>query len=173
MNENINLAEILKDCPENTEFYCSEIDQNVKFMGIEYLDCDGIAFSPGDSYTMVNDNHARYYICVNRYGSIFSKGKTPIIFPSKEQRDWSKFKCPKPKFDPKTLKPFDKVLCRQNTTNWQCNMFSHVVGDWGKINYPFHCFSNIFMYAIPYNDDTKHLVGTADEAPEYYRYWKD
>ena len=24
---------------------------------------------------------------------------------------------------------------------------------------------------IPYNDDTKHLVGTCDEAPDYYRYW--
>ena len=25
---------------------------------------------------------------------------------------------------------------------------------------------------IPYNDETKHLVGTTDEAPEYYRYWE-
>ena len=26
---------------------------------------------------------------------------------------------------------------------------------------------------IPYNEETKHLVGTKDEAPEYYRYWED
>ena len=26
---------------------------------------------------------------------------------------------------------------------------------------------------IPYNDETKHLVGTTDEAHEYYRYWED
>ena len=26
---------------------------------------------------------------------------------------------------------------------------------------------------VPYNEDTKHLVGTTDEAPEYYRYWED
>ena len=26
---------------------------------------------------------------------------------------------------------------------------------------------------IPYNEDTKHLNGTSDEAPEYYRYWED
>ena len=26
---------------------------------------------------------------------------------------------------------------------------------------------------IPYNDDTKHLVGTNEEAPEYYRHWED
>ena len=28
-------------------------------------------------------------------------------------------------------------------------------------------------YCIPYNEDTKHLVGTTEEAPEYYRYWED
>lgn len=26
---------------------------------------------------------------------------------------------------------------------------------------------------IPYNEDTKHLVGTTEEAPEFYRYWED
>ena len=30
-----------------------------------------------------------------------------------------------------------------------------------------------YKYYIPYNDDTKHLVGTTDEAPEFYRYWED
>ena len=30
-----------------------------------------------------------------------------------------------------------------------------------------------YDFCIPYNDDTKQLVGTADEAPEYYRYWED
>lgn len=26
---------------------------------------------------------------------------------------------------------------------------------------------------IPQNDDTKHLVGTTEAAPEYYRYWEE
>ena len=30
-----------------------------------------------------------------------------------------------------------------------------------------------FKYCIPYNNDTKHLIGTTEEAPEYYRYWED
>ena len=30
-----------------------------------------------------------------------------------------------------------------------------------------------YKYCIPYNDDTKHLVGTFEEAPEFYRYWED
>ena len=30
-----------------------------------------------------------------------------------------------------------------------------------------------YTYCIPYNEDTMYLVGTDDEAPEYYRYWED
>ena len=25
---------------------------------------------------------------------------------------------------------------------------------------------------IPYNDETKHLVGTTEDCPEYYKWWK-
>ena len=32
---------------------------------------------------------------------------------------------------------------------------------------------NDFIYCIPYNDDTKHLAGTNENAPEYYRYWEE
>lgn len=168
MNENINLYEILKDCPKNTEFYCSEIDQNVKFMGIEDSGFEGIVFMVYDSYSMINSDCVHYIICTNRYGSIFRKGKTPIIFPSKEQRDWSKFKVKKPKFDPKTFKPFDRVLVRYTSDKtWDCALFSHS-GD-----FKFYTEAGAYRYCIPYNDDTKHLVGTTEEASEYYRYWED
>ena len=30
-----------------------------------------------------------------------------------------------------------------------------------------------FNMVIPYNDETKHLIGTTEEAPEYYRYWEN
>lgn len=30
-----------------------------------------------------------------------------------------------------------------------------------------------YKYCIPYNNKTKHFVGTTDEAPKYYRYWED
>ena len=29
------------------------------------------------------------------------------------------------------------------------------------------------IMAIPYNEETKSLVGTNKEAPEFYRYWED
>lgn len=169
MNENINLFEILKDCPENTEFYCSELDENVKFKGIEYAYFEGIIFMPYESYSMVDSDIAHYFICVNRYGSIFSKGKTPIIFPSKDQRDWSKWQCPKTKFDPKTLQPFDKVLVSIDNC-WYCDIFSHIIEEERKcylLGFGFCCC------VITYNEDTKHLVGTTEEAPKYYRYWEE
>ena len=95
-----------------------------------------------------------------------------VLFPSKEQRDWSKFNINKPKFDPKTLKPFDKVLVRYgNGDCWCCALFSNIIND--EEIYKYKCFCGIFKCCIPYNDDTKHLVGTTKEAPEYYRYWED
>ena len=75
------------------------------------------------------------------------------------------------RFNPNTLKPYDKVLVRDcNSGNWVCNLFSHI-GD--KDAYPYYCVGNYYRWCIPYNDDTKHLAGTDEEAPEYYRYWEE
>ena len=79
----------------------------------------------------------------------------------------------KPKFDPKTLQPFDKVLVRdKDLVRWRCTFYSHLRED-NETMYKYVTAYNIYKYCIPYNDDTKHLVGTTDEAPEYYRYWED
>lgn len=78
----------------------------------------------------------------------------------------------KDRFDPKTLKPFDKVLFRDYSINrsWTCGIFSHA--NFEFIN-PFRVGCCLYKFCIPYNEDTKHLVGSHDEAPEYYRYWED
>ena len=39
--------------------------------------------------------------------------------------------------------------------------------------YPYRCVGSPCIYCIPYNDDTKHILGTTEEAPEFYRYWED
>lgn len=81
----------------------------------------------------------------------------------------------KPKFDPKTLKPFDKVLIRRSSENYNV-WFPDFVSDPpnGTNNKTLcMCVMEDIVMAIPYNEDTKHLVGTDDEAPEYYRYWED
>ena len=77
------------------------------------------------------------------------------------------------KFDPKTLKAFDRVLVRDSDNeSWCCDLFSHIKEE--NIGYKYVA-SGFFLYrcCIPYNDETKHLVGTTEEAPEYYRYWED
>lgn len=76
----------------------------------------------------------------------------------------------KHKFDPKTLKPFDKVLMRDFPwEKWNCQFFSYISNN----NHPYAAVYGLYKICIPYNDETKHLVGTNEEAPEYYRYWKD
>lgn len=79
---------------------------------------------------------------------------------------------PKQKFDPKTLKPFDKVLVYDSKNYvWSCDFFSFISGRDTK--YPYYCVTSAYRYVIPYNDETKHLLGTYEEAPEKYRYWED
>ena len=88
------------------------------------------------------------------------------------------------RFDPKTLKPFDRVLVRDySTEKWTTGHFSYIEYDLtdsdlrscdGKFKFLVYTagWSN-YWCVVPYNEDTKHLVGTTDEAPEYYRYWED
>ena len=167
MNENIDLTKILKDCPKGTKFY-SSIYGDLLYSCM-YLGSFGpkITFIKPDSISSVD-----YYPDGKRYSS---QGEC-TLFPSKDQRDWSKFTAPwykKEKFDPKTFKPFDKVLVKGcvNINPWKCGLFSHVNDD--AALYKYSCAGDSYEVCIPYNDDTKHLVGTKDEAPEYYRYWEE
>lgn len=166
MNENLNLVEILKDCPKGTKLY-TPIWGEVVFIEVRknkncpYPIC--INTNAASSYTYLAKD-GRYLI--NREES------ECILFPSKDQRDWSKFTAPwlkKEMFDPNTLQPFDKVLARDiNSDKWKIQLFSHIIE---RDDYPYVCITNPYRYCIPYNDDTKHLVGTFEEAPEFYRYW--
>lgn len=179
MNENIDLAKILKDCPKGWKFYSSiygEVEfKTITLQRMRYR----FEFDPPQHYLSDYEEDPypiKFYAqntayCVSSAGEhIKGKGEC-TFFPSKEQRDWSKFTAPwykKDKFDPKILKPFDRVLVRdRDIQHWICSLFSHIIND------EYLCIGSCFIYCIPYNDDTKHLVGTKDEAPEYYRYWKD
>ena len=164
MNEKLNLVEILKDCPKGTKLY-SPIYGDVEFVcvlqneGVEYPIQTKISDDVLDSFTKDGRMFAEY------------KGEC-MLFPSREEKNWYNFKPKQPKFDPNTLKPFDKVLARNcNLESWRAQLFSHILE--GGVQYPYLCISTPYIYCIPYNDDTKHLVGTSDEAPEFYRYWED
>ena len=163
MNENLDLTKILKNCPKGTKFY-SPVWGEVSFYKIHEEELYIIEISTISGYKYLTKEG--YYINVDDAECIF--------FPSKKQRDWSKFTAPwykKEKFDPKTLQPFDKVLVRDDYDDvWCCRHFSHIRN---HKEYKYATTSSFYKCCIPYNDETKHLLNTTDEAPEYYKYWED
>ena len=162
MNENLDLTKILKDCPKGTKLY-SPVYGDVELVKVHSHD---------ENLPIEIKLSNNTFDCFSKDGRVFPdfNGEC-ILFPSKDQRDWNKFKLKKIKFDPKTLKPFDKVLIRDSKDeDWRCNIFSHIQN---RGDYPFRTINAYYAYCIPYNDETKHLIGTTDEAPEYYRYWED
>lgn len=165
MNENIDLTKILKDCPKGWKFFtpiCGEVEFSFIKEFLEYP---------------INMSIEKCTITFSKEGFYFTEceGAECLIFPSKEQRDWSKFEAPwykKDKFDPKTLQPFDKVLVRDECHDrWKCDFFSHRNDN--NSSFTYITTNSCYNHCIPYNDDTKNLVGTKAEAPEYYRYWED
>ena len=167
MNEKIDLTKILKDCPKGTTLY-SVIYGDVKFSHISKDSrCPIILHTYKGGVTVVT-KHGRHNIDYETEGEC-------VLFPSKEQRDWSKFTAPwhkKERFDPKTLKPFDKVLVKRagKEDSWTCNIFSSYSEG---TSYDFECLDDVYENCIPYNGGTKHVVGTTGGAPGYYRYWED
>ena len=173
MKENIDLTKILKDCPKGTKLY-SLLHGEVSFRGIDEISDYPITYD-----FLVTGNigvsTSTFYLARNGAYSYNYNGDC-LLFPSKDQRDWSKFTAPwykKDRFDPKTLKPFDKVLARDSWCScaWRCTFYSHTRETTTILKYV--TGNSVYEYCIPYNDETKHLVGTTDEAPEYYRYWED
>ena len=163
MDKKLNLVEILKDCPKDWELY-SPMFGKVKFRNIVQGD-----------YPIVVELSDTFYEGFMADGKFTQKydGEC-MLFPSKTQRDWSKFTAPwykKEKFDPKTLQQYDKVIVKDYLDDpWKVDFYSHK-----NVNteYQYRCVGNSYRFCIPYNDETKYFVGTKEEAPEYYRYWED
>jgi hypothetical protein len=80
------------------------------------------------------------------------------------------------KFDINTLKPFEsRVLVRNSNDGfWQPTFWGIYEAE--KANR--HLYRNylttkgFFRHCIPYNDDTKHLLGTTDDCDDYYKTWE-
>lgn len=166
MNENLDLTKILKGCPKGTEFY------NVIYGKVTFSKID-------DSEYPIN-----FKVIGNDYGytSVTKDGKMLrdhygecILFPSKDQRDWSKFerfwdKPKKERFDPNTLRPFDKVLVRFDENRvWLPDFFGYKDG----IGYICAINGCTKRKCIPYNEETKHLLGTRDDCSDFYKWWEE
>ena len=159
MNENINLVEILKDCPKGTKLYSTT-----------YGEVEFVAINDHSSYPIITRTKNNLALTMTASGKCTCKHKDAecILFPSKDQRDWSKFKVPVEKFDYNTLQPFDKVLVRDSDNlPWRCNLLSH------KSGHRVHCLGTSWDQIIPYNDETKHLLRTCDIPDEKYIWWEE
>ena len=85
MNENIDLTQILKDCPKGTKLYTTIFGE------VEFIECN-------DLYQIVVAKENKYYYFTSQGAFYFERIKYHVgecaLFPSKEQRDWSKFTAP-------------------------------------------------------------------------------
>lgn len=146
----MNIAEILKNCPNGTKLY-SPIFGEVKLVGVDkkYITCrtsDGFE----DSFQYDGKYMAKYH------------DAECMLFPSRDQRDWSKFGVTDQVTDQKQeieLKPFDKVLVRdRDDRKWGCDFFCHL-GDKEGV---FVCISSWWRQCIPY-EGNEHLLGTTNK----------
>ena len=166
MNENLDLTKILDGCPPGTEFYhsgfgrvwfvCIDLDSDYPIrLSLNNDPCDNTALTKKGTVNVQYDGEC-------------------ILFPSRTQRDWSKFErfWDKPKlekFDPNTFHPFDNVLVRDSVCySWNAVPFSHI-----NVKRQAVCCSVSWEQCVPYNEETKDLVNTNEDCPEYYRWWEE
>ena len=160
MNENIDLTKILEGCPAGTKLY-DTLYGEVSFEKIINLK---------EEYIVVSYGGLPYF--VTKDGKSISRPyEEYTLLPSKDQQDWSKFErfWDKPKIGLDIFEPFDKVLVRNGKTElWLLDMFAfHVEKNVAKT------LNGAYMQCIPYNEETKHLLGTNNDCFEYYKWWEE
>ena len=82
MNENLDLTKILKDCPKGTKLY-SPLYGDVELVKVHSHD---------ENLPIEVKLSCNTFDCFSNDGRIFTEFNGEcILFPSREQRDWSKF----------------------------------------------------------------------------------
>lgn len=143
----MNIAEILYECPRDTKLYSSLFGE----LSLLYV----LPCSLYPIYCKVIRSGST--VSFTEDGKFHIKDAEPTLFPSKEQRDWSKFVESDQKQVPE-LKPFDKVLVRDgDDEEWVCDFFSHI----DECNM-YKCVGTWFKQCIPY-EGNEHLLGTTNK----------
>ena len=168
MNANLDLTKILEGCPRGTKFY--NIIFGDVYLSDIILDQEyPIIISAGMMVTIPLTKEGKYS---NEYDGECT------LFPSKDQRDWSKFvqfwdKSKAQKFDVNTLHPFDKVLVRDFLSDkWMTDFFEKIEEN-NEVYYNAVCTTSHWVQCIPYNEKTKHLLNTTENCPDFYKWWED
>ena len=127
-----------------------------------------IQINPKDKYTnnIIVKSELGITHSFNNEGKYFSTGEC-VLFPSKENRDWSTYNS---KVNINTLEPFNKVLVRDyNKHCWTTGLYSHYE-DYGEQRF-YIANSTPWNQCVPYNEETKHLVGTTKMPDDKYINW--
>lgn len=144
----MNIAEILYECPSDTKLYSSIFGE----LSLLYV----LPCSPYPIYCKVIRSGST--VSFTEDGKRNITDAEPTLFPSKDQRDWSKFGVSDQVTDQESkhqFKPFDKVLVRdRDEQEWECNLFSHIDEE-GL----YYCVSSWWFQCIPY-EGNEHLLGT-------------
>lgn len=107
-----------------------------------------------------------YYTVEGKVELMCTKSLQNLI---KTHPDYKELELPKTHYDISNFQPFDKVLVRFcDGANWCCALFSHYCT---RGNCHFVCSGGSVTQCIPFNDDTKHLLGTTDMCDEQYINW--
>ena len=169
MNENLDLTKILDGCPEGTKFYSRDFGE-VTFFKVSSHDWEW--YPIWLHYRSKVCSHPQIISLTKKDQNVYGYDGECTLFPSKDQRDWSKFvrfwdKPKKEKFDVNTLQPFDKVLVRDYLNEcWNVDIFGFTLNNYIRC-------TTTWRYCIPYNEKTKHLVGTKEDCPEFYKWWEE
>ena len=128
-------------------------------------------FKVGDEISKRNSISNSWIVCSvssEYYGLKLPNGSENIgVLPIEEQDDWELVP---DKFDINTLKPFDKVLVRDNNAQkWTVDLFS--LFDKSLI-YPYSCVGHYTNQCIPY-EGNEHLLGTTNDCNDFYKTWEE
>lgn len=148
----MNVAEILRGCPSDIRLY-SPIYGELSLVSV----CSHNSIYPILCRVLKSGNAVSY----TEDGKNNISDAELTLFPSKDQRDWSKFGATNKETKPQ-FKPFDKVLVRdRDDRKWGCDLFCHL-GDKEGV---FVCISSWWRQCIPY-EGNEHLLGTTKKPEE-------
>ena len=103
---------------------------------------------------------------------LFQKMKEEGYVWNDEKKELKKIQ---PHYNISNFKPFDKVLVRcSNDEEWMIEFYCKydtLVHTSPHRDYPFMGIGDSYSQCIPFNDDTKHLLGTTDMCDEQYINW--
>lgn len=138
--------------------YLFKAEDDEKYYGHAFLD-GNIAIVNEDSYCQkdfctarpsTDEEKQQLFSALEKGGKFWDSDKKAIVDL-------------KPKCE---LKPFDKVLCRNSMDDtWEADFFARLTRK--EIDYTqsgkYLCVGDLWMYCIPYNEETAHLLGTTDD----------